>query len=329
MKNLVLLLILTNIFTFAYSQVIMGTIKDQETDSTILFASIYINGTFIGTTSDVHGNFQFDISKNSSMPITISCIGYYSRTISDYPKNKAFIIYLFPKTFELQETRIPDKSLVRKRRQYLRLFKQEFLGTSQNARDSKILNEDDIKFNYGTDEDTLRVFSSKPLLIENKGLGYQITYYLDKFEFDKKSGNTSFYGNIIFNHELDDDENSPNNYFYKRRETYLGSMMHFFRSLWIDDLIANNFKVLVPRTVINTPLKYETIVDESESGQKYLNYFDDLEIVYFVNESYITFLKPFVHFEKNGYFDPTGILWQGEMTKQRIADWLPYEYEYK
>jgi len=32
---------------------------------------------------------------------------------------------------------------------------------------------------------------------------------------------------------------------------------------------------------------------------------------------------------QNGYFDPLGISWSGEMSKQRIADQLPYEYALK
>lgn len=30
--------------------------------------------------------------------------------------------------------------------------------------------------------------------------------------------------------------------------------------------------------------------------------------------------------DENGYFDPSGINRKGEMAIQRIADWLPYEY---
>jgi hypothetical protein len=33
--------------------------------------------------------------------------------------------------------------------------------------------------------------------------------------------------------------------------------------------------------------------------------------------------------DQNGYFDPFGISWSGEMSKQRIADQLPYDYKLK
>jgi hypothetical protein len=39
--------------------------------------------------------------------------------------------------------------------------------------------------------------------------------------------------------------------------------------------------------------------------------------------------KDFVYFDKRGYFDPFAISREGEMAKQRISDWLPYEYSIK
>jgi hypothetical protein len=36
-----------------------------------------------------------------------------------------------------------------------------------------------------------------------------------------------------------------------------------------------------------------------------------------------------VYFEKDGYYDPTGVAFSGEMSKQRIGDLLPFEYVLK
>lgn len=326
MRKFILLIILINLHIAAYNQVIKGTIKDKQTDSTILFASIYFNGTFVGTASDQDGNFEFDISKYSSMPITISSVGYYSITLDKYSINQPNIIYLTPKVFELKETIIKDKSLVRKRKIYLRMFKHVFLGTTQNARSCEILNETDISFNYNSDKDTLKVFASKPLIIHNKALGYKITYFLDKFEYEKRSGNAVFYGNILFTENSSIEKTGIDSNERKRMEAYFGSRMHFFRSLWLDDLKSNMYKVIVPRSVNTTVLAYEQIVFQDANKNKFLEYFNDLEIIYFSSLSYITFLKPLVYFEKNGYFDPLGIEWKGEMSMQRVGDWLPYEY---
>ncbi len=80
--------------------------------------------------------------------------------------------------------------------------------------------------------DTLKAFALKPILIINKALGYNITYYLDKFEYYKPGNSFFFMGNIIFN------EDSTKKMLYERRRknAFLGSRMHFFRALWTDDL---------------------------------------------------------------------------------------------
>jgi len=192
MKQIALFLLLLTHGTTAFNQIIKGTIFDQKTDSVICFASVYFNGTFVGTTSDVNGNFELNILKNTSMPLTISAVGYYSVTLNDFSKTEPLIVYLKPKIYDLGEVGIKTKSLERKRRRNLVLFKEEFLGTTDNAQECAILNEKDITFNYESDDDTVKAFASKPILIENRALGYKITYYLDKFEFYKSNQATFF-----------------------------------------------------------------------------------------------------------------------------------------
>ena len=116
MKKLALILFFIHLSIVAISQVIKGTVSDKNTKSGIGYASVYINGTFIGTYTDEDGNFELDISKNPSMPISISAIGYFSVTLDDYPVNKPVIVFLEPKLYELQEVVIKAKAVNRQRR---------------------------------------------------------------------------------------------------------------------------------------------------------------------------------------------------------------------
>ncbi len=59
---------------------------------------------------------------------------------------------------------------------------------------------------------------------------------------------------------------------------------------------------------------------------KYLKHPATLYISYYDNRSRIYFLKEQVLFHEDGFFDPVGVSWAGEMSKKRIGDWLPYEY---
>ena len=243
MKKFILLFFFTNFYLIAYNQVIKGTILDEKTDSTICFASIYVNGTLVGTHSDLNGKFELDISKNTSLPLAISAIGYYSVTLSDFSTSTSLSIHLTPKVYELNEVVIHGKSLAKKRKANLKLFKSEFLGITSNAKQCEIINENDITFNYGSDKDTMKAFASKPILINNKALGYNITYYMDKFEYYKKNDSFFYKGSFLFKEDSTINESNRLSYELRRKNTYLGSRMQFFRALWANDLKSTKFIV--------------------------------------------------------------------------------------
>jgi len=329
-----LIILIISFHTAAYCQVINGTIIDKKDKSKICCAAIYFNGTFVGTSSDMNGDFKLDVSKSASMPLTISCIGYYSQTMTDFTTVNPLIVYLEPKAVEMNEIVVTAKSLTRKRKVNLRLFKNEFIGTTNIARSCEILNEKDITFNYDSDRDTLKAFASKPILIYNKALGYKISYYLDKFEYCKKDASFYYTGNIIFNEDLTTNETNRDLYDAKRKLTYLGSRMHFFRALWANDLVASGFSI---RNSDSKKLKYDSIVINENQDQlnipvtynKFITSPTTLIISYEKYFSNIEFLKTQVYFDATGYYDYSGICWIGEMMTKRIGDTLPYEYQPK
>ncbi len=326
MKRLAFILLLFQITVISFSQVIKGTISDKNTKSAIDYASVYINGTFIGTYTDENGNFELDISKSPSMPISISAIGYYSVTLDEYSVGKPLIILLEPKVFELQEVVIKAKAINRQRRANMVIFRNEFLGTTDNGRMCDILNEEDITFNYGSDRDTLKAYASKPIIIENRALGYKITYYLDAFEFYRKDQSFFFKGNMVFTEDLTSDESKQKFYTKKRQYAYIGSRMHFFRTLWTNSLGSTGFDV---KNLAGILLNISQYVFADKNG-KYLKYNTSLDLYYYsrFRTSSIIFLKDKVYFYGNGYYDPSGILWEGRLAMQRVGDWLPYEYVY-
>ena len=202
MKKLCAILILIILGSIAYGQVIKGTILEIQSKSTIPYAAIYFPGTLVGTASDQNGNFELDITNYVSMPLAIRAIGYESFTLKIIPTDELCKIYLTPSSYEIEEVSVQTKSLVRKRKAYLRLFRREFLGTTGNERECEIMNENDITFNYGSDKDTVKAYASEPIIVYNGALGYIITYYLDEFEYDKDRNVVTFKGDIVFNEDL-------------------------------------------------------------------------------------------------------------------------------
>lgn len=338
MKRIIFVSLIISLAAITYSQVVKGTIYDSDTKSTVPYAAIYFTGSLAGTASDQDGHFELDISNYADKPITIRAIGYEIYLLKNATSDKEYEIFLKPSSFDLEEAVISTKSLERKRNAYLRLFRNEFLGTTGNQRQCIILNESDIKFDYANDKDTIRAFAVKPLVVNNNSLGYVITYYLDAFEYDKRTNIVNFIGDIVFTEDLAiRDSVNRASYFKKRKEAYLGSCMHFFRILWTNTLEINGFsfsnvskdpvKSSFTQTLATTSrIKYNDVVFEDSRHQKYFKYSGDLNIDYNGRATKVIFLKPLVRFEQNGFFDPSGLEWHGPMADQRIADMLPYEY---
>src|SRR4030042_5966290 len=186
-------------------------------------------------------------------------------------------IYQTHKIYDLNEVVIKAKSLARERRSNLLLFKNEFLGQTYNAYQCIILNKNDITFNYGHDKDTLRAYASKPLQIVNNALGYKITYFLDKFEYDRKNRTFFFKGEIIYNEDFAMNVNQKQSYDLQRRGAYLGSRMQFFRNLWADNLKNAEFVV---QNLSGENLNYKNLVYEKSYNKKYLTYPENLIINY-------------------------------------------------
>ena len=324
MKRYLLSLLILNLGFALCGQQIRGVVLDQSTGLPIDYASVFFGGTFVGTTTDEKGHFELDVSKYQSRPLSVSAMGYHPASITDFSTGEIHQVLLEAKVYDIEEVRVSTRSLVRKRKACLRIFKNEFIGLTTNSRKCYIMNEEDITFNYGSDRDTLRAYASKPLRIQNLSLGYEISYHLDRFEYARKTQTTLYTGDIIFERDLTSDEESSRKFKWRRANAFTGSSMHFFRSLWADSLNASGFVLTNYRT--GTKVDYDQIVSQDFQGRKSLVYNQSLQIAYIDKLSFISFLAFQVYFQQDGYFEPTAIIWTGEMSKQRVADSLPYEY---
>ncbi len=331
MRKILLFFIFISLYIRVDSQTIKGTIINQSTDSVIYMATVYFNGTSVGTYSDKNGHFELDISKFKPMPITISALGYYSITLSAYSPDKLQDVFLTPKVFELKEVVIGPgkKAYDNSRVRNLKIFKNEFLGESVNSYECEIINEDDLIFDSANG--ILKAFASKPLIVRNNNLSYTITYYLDKFELNETQKSLIILGNVIFRDDSQSADQSQKQKIDKeRKKAFYGSRLHFFRSLWKDDIKAAGFAI---KSLGNKELKYDSFVLQSDSIRngtdlKFLKDSGDLIITYYPKyaRTWIKLLKQKVSFDKFGYFDPSGINWGGKMSGDRIADLLPYDY---
>ena len=82
MKNFYAILILFICFnTFAQQKIATGLIKDATTNEPIVYASVGIKDSHIGTISNEEGNFQITVP-NAAKEIMVSCVGYKTAAIT-------------------------------------------------------------------------------------------------------------------------------------------------------------------------------------------------------------------------------------------------------
>ena len=326
-RTLFLLFLLCSVFQ-GFSQTIHGIVLDNNTKKAIPYANVYFNGTYIGTSANESGEFYLTWKENNPRPITATSVGFYSMTLYDYQIDSMIFIWLEPKVYNIaaviiRADKMPesDRPDTMPRYKKEKIFREEFLGKDHNATRCRIVNMEDIILVYNDRNNSLSAYCDKPIIIENNALKYRINYFLDQFTCSKDSafmGGTYYFSEIPYSRtRLISD---------RRKTAYLGSRMHFIRSLWENRLETEGFTMNI---VDSCEIGYAKIVVESALHEKLLSQSKNIIVCYpeKYQKSFLKFRKSYVVIEKSGYFDPHGLRWSGFMASQRMAELLPFEYE--
>lgn len=106
-KRLLFLSICTFLFFTNYKlqaqYKITGSITDERTNETLMFANIIIQNASKGTVTDLDGKFTLDIEDNSEVTLVVSSIGYLSQVIKAGPTNNVLNIKLREDATNLEE----------------------------------------------------------------------------------------------------------------------------------------------------------------------------------------------------------------------------------
>jgi hypothetical protein len=241
MKRLAAFLILLLIGTCAYTQrTIKGKISSRH-GNPIPGSSVFLSNTSIGTVSDSEGNFQLTNLPAGRYDLVVSSVGYktYSTTITTDQLPMELNVTMDQLIRILDEVTV-TKYEVGSWNKWGQLFTETFLGRTPNAKRCKIINAKAITFRYYKSDKRLIAFCDEPLIIENKGLGYKLTYKLEDFEVNLGQGN-SYYAGFPFFEELD--KKTGNRSKVARDKAFYGSVMHFMRSVYADSMLENGFEV--------------------------------------------------------------------------------------
>ncbi len=359
MRAFILIAFVLN-FCFASAQTISGYVYDEEENKPLEGAFVYLDGTTLSASTDARGFFNIVTPQKYNASLVVSFVGFETLRIEEpYQYTKPFKVQLRIDAVTLNEVVI-NRGGPFTRKQMLKVFREQFLGTTRSGTSCSIENEDDITIYFDLATNTLRAQALKPLRINNKRLEYKVNFDLIDFQvmysaktldnFNMKGSffaGTTFFSNIAKGSKADS----------RRKETYLGSTAHFMKTIASGDWDTQKYRLFADKFQVDPnhyfrvsdSLSYKkvTLIDIPESVKEmraeiaaHGGYFDKKErskygdvkfsVLYKKDiQSQITFKNGYFYVDKNGLFFPLNELtFSGYMGSLKAGDLLPVDYKY-
>ncbi|MDB5155128.1 MAG: hypothetical protein JWR54_3879, partial [Mucilaginibacter sp.] len=279
LKFLVFFIVLLPLECFAQFN-ISGRILNQADSKPIANSNVFLSNATIGSKTADNGTFTLHNIKPGKYELIVSIVGFeaFNKSITVENSNiELQNIMLLPKTIALKEVNIKYHKDPN-REKYYGWFKDEFLGTSQQAQDCKILNPDVLDLDYDEASNKLTASSYDFLEIENNALGYKIKYLLTNFSFENKGEKKIYYQGPVLFQELKGSSAQERRWQKNREESYENSPMHFLRSAVNDRIKEEGFRVQEysayanPQrpsdSLINARISYYTNLKNQGSNQR-------------------------------------------------------------
>jgi hypothetical protein len=240
---LVLLCFLCPVIVIAQNGVISGKITSKETKSAVARASVFLSNSSFGTVTSADGTFTLSGLRPGQYTLVVTTLGFtdYSKTVLVTDAPIKLDIELEPKVIELREVTISSSSKADWKRNYAQ-FRDEFIGTDQNAKNCDVVNPKILNFTYHRTQQVLEAYADEFLIVDNRGLGYRVKFLLKNFKSDRLGGIISYEGQRLFE-ELPGSAAEKKRWRTNRDMAYYGSAMHFFRALYTDKLREEGFDV--------------------------------------------------------------------------------------
>ncbi|MBE9663322.1 carboxypeptidase-like regulatory domain-containing protein [Mucilaginibacter myungsuensis] len=334
-----------------------GTVTDDK-GVTLPSATVFLSGTTRVSPTDLQGKFSFPQMSPGTYQLSASMVGFepYSKSVVIRDSSVTANIILKIKTTDLKEVVINPAERARN----YALFRNAFLGMTENAKSCTILNPEVVSFKFDKKERMLTADADDFLMIENKRLGYRIKYLIKDFNFDLKSGIALYDGETNFE-ELPGKASDKKKWLKNRSETYHGSMMHFLRSVYKqnplkDGFIAYNiFQGIDPQTKAEVlqadpyPADFSRLVMPNDTSFVTLR-FKNFYLMYDPSKAAKITKDPEIDRDKILKIDDKGTVMrliakeavidrrgshadyktfyiQGAMADKRVGDQLPFEYQ--
>ncbi len=317
-----------------FCQTLKGIVLDHQTNLPIESASVYFDGTSIGTSTNSNGEFKIDIVQGVTSPLIISFIGYQKTIISNYESGKFYKILMSEDLNTLDEVVISADDGMPKELK-LQHFRREFLGKTDNGNSCKILNESDLILRFNSKTNQLTASSKRPVQIRNENLKYLVSFdiqdfvieynYVDVLQKQFKINSVVYTGTSFYS---DLDSVNTKRTLKKRDKTYEGSVLHFMRALYKKDLEKEGYQIF--NEGFKVPAYKYIDIQPFENGKNMKVILSQKIVILYdkTRQSILGENKEGFLIDKYGNYAPIEkVLFGGDMGNQRIGDLLPFDYQ--
>lgn len=334
---------------------ILGKVVDSTSGQPLSKASVFCQNTTFGTITNNDGLFYMNLP-NGGYDLIISYTGYEKKLLrisNTQPHKDTLLFVLTPQDNSMTEVAVVASNEVADGwNKYGKFFSENFIGTTPNAEQCTIQNPEVLHFFYTKKRNRLKVTAKEEITVVNNALGYRIRYQLDSFSYDYNTKISQYTGYPLFE-EMDTTDAVKQIWASNRAKTYLGSRLHFMRSMYDSIVTDEGFTVEKmnndPKSTKGTEIDnlYDSsfyYVDSngvavSWDGRYRIGYRKVLPEKKFLQEfklpansnMQVTLLDIADGFviEQNGYFyEQYDVINSGYWAWKKLAELLPYNYEY-
>ncbi|WP_191164669.1 carboxypeptidase-like regulatory domain-containing protein [Mucilaginibacter glaciei] len=237
------------VIVLAQGGTITGKIISAASKAPVPKASVFLSNATFGTATDDEGNFSLRGVKPGQYDLVVTTLGFeeYSKKILVGAQAITLNIELTPKIMMMKSVTIISNADWKKNYEQ---FKKDFIGTTDNAKECKVINPRVLDLIYYRKKQELQASADEFLIMENYALGYRVKYLLNNFSSNNISRMIEYSGKILFE-ELPGSESQKKKWKQRREDTYYGSAQQFYRSLYKNTLTEDGFVIYNFSRVLN------------------------------------------------------------------------------
>jgi hypothetical protein len=267
---------------------IRGRVVGDSTGSPLSNAHVFFSGSTIGTTTDDRGRYHFASVPPGAKRLYVTHLGYEAEQVDFVlPPDTSLTL-----SFRLEPTviRAGTVTVADERDEewydHLGRFRRLFIGPSPAAEHCRFQNPRSLYFDtswWGKFE----AGATRPLQMENRALGYHVTYYLK--EFEERGDIVRWDGDSLFEPLTPRDSAEAARWAANRREAFYGSLRHFLLALLHDRVEEEQFQMYhLPRAgafrdwgrVRRHPISRGELIEETADSLYEISFNGALEVHY-------------------------------------------------